>query len=80
MHVAGATLFALLGWRTNRFLGIALSVNVGLILIATVFLGWHYAVDGYAAIVGTVAIWWIVGAIIQRTTVPSPMVMAPTSL
>jgi hypothetical protein len=42
MHVSGATLFALLGWRTNRILGTALSVNVGLVLIATVFLGWHY--------------------------------------
>jgi len=74
MHVAGATLFALLGWRTSRFLGIALSVNVGLILLSTVFLGWHYAVDGYAAIAGTVAIWWIVGAILQRTAVPAPVV------
>lgn len=80
MHVAGATLFALLGWRTNRFLGIALSVNVGLILIATVFLGWHYAVDGYAAIVGTVAIWWIVGAIIQHTAAPLPMATASEAL
>ncbi len=67
MHVAGATLFALLGWRTNRFLGIALSINVVLILFATVFLGWHYAIDGYVSIVGTVVIWWTVGHIIRRT-------------
>lgn len=80
MHVAGATLFALLGWRTNRFLGISLSVNVGLILISTVFLGWHYAVDGYAAIIGTVAIWWIVGAIVQRTAGSSPVATATEAL
>jgi membrane-associated phospholipid phosphatase len=71
MHVAGAMLFALLGWRTNRFLGIALTINVALILMATVFLGWHYAVDGYASIVGTLVIWWAVGALIRRASAPS---------
>jgi hypothetical protein len=76
MHVAGATLFALLGWRTNRFLGIALSINVGLILIATVFLGWHYAIDGYVSIIGTVAIWCIVGAVLQRVVAPAEYVGA----
>jgi hypothetical protein len=30
--------------------------NAGLILIATVFLVWHYAIDGYVSIVGAVAI------------------------
>jgi hypothetical protein len=70
MHVAGATLFALLGWRTNRFLAVALSINVGLILIATVFLGWHYAVDGYISIIGSVAIWWIVGRILRWVVAP----------
>ena len=50
MHVAGAMLFALLGWRTHRLLGIVLSINVTLILIATVHLAWHYALDGYIAV------------------------------
>lgn len=66
MHVAGAMLFALLGWRTNRWLGILLSINVVLILCATVFLGWHYAVDGYASIIATPMIWWVVGVVIRR--------------
>jgi hypothetical protein len=56
-----------LGLRTNRFLGIALSINVFLILIATVFLGWHYAIDGYVSIVGTAAIWWVVGIGVRRS-------------
>lgn len=67
MHVAGATLFALLGWRTNRVLGIALTVNVVLVEIATVCLGWHYAIDGYVAMLGTLVIWWAVGAVVRRT-------------
>jgi PAP2 superfamily len=66
MHVAGALLFALLGWRTHRGLGILLSINVVLIMIATVHLGWHYAIDGYVAVLGTLAIWWAVGAVIVR--------------
>jgi hypothetical protein len=70
MHVAGAMLFALLGWRTNRWLGIALTINVALILMATVYLGWHYAIDGYASIVGTLVIWWVVGAVIRRAAAP----------
>jgi TRAP-type C4-dicarboxylate transport system permease small subunit len=66
MHVAGAMLFALLGWRTHRLLGILLSVNVALILVATVHLAWHYALDGYIAVLGTLAIWWATGAVIGR--------------
>lgn len=65
LHVAGATLFALLGWRTNRILGGVLTLNVVLVLVATVHLGWHYAIDGYAAILGTLAIWWVVGAVLR---------------
>ena len=65
LHVAGATLFALLGWRTNRILGSVLTLFVALVLVATVHLGWHYAVDGYAAILGTLAIWWTVGAVMR---------------
>lgn len=76
MHVAGAMLFALLGWRTNRFLGIALTINVVLILMATVFLGWHYAIDGYVSLVGTLVIWWVVGAVMRRAAVPSAALAA----
>ena len=73
MHVTGALLFALVGWRTNRPLGILLSVNVVLIMIATVHLGWHYAIDGYIAVLGTLAIWRVVGAIIDRVDPPQSL-------
>lgn len=33
------------------------------ILIGSVLLGWHFAVDGYAAIIGTLLIWWAAGRI-----------------
>jgi len=61
MHVSSAFLFALVGWRTHRRIGIELSTIAILITIGCVHLGWHYAVDAYAAIAGTWLIWWAVG-------------------
>lgn len=61
MHVSMALLFALLGWRKNRLFGIMFSVYVAIIMVGSVHLGWHYAIDGYAAILGTLLIWRFVG-------------------
>jgi PAP2 superfamily len=66
LHVGGATLFALLGCRTNKRSGIALSAYAVVIMIGSVHLGWHYAIDGYVAILGTLAIFWMVGAVLSR--------------
>jgi hypothetical protein len=66
IHVSVATLLALLGWRTHRALGLAMTVLAAVILVGSVHLGWHYAIDGYAAIVGTVIIWCGVGRMIRR--------------
>jgi membrane-associated phospholipid phosphatase len=61
VHVATATLMALFGWQYARRLGMALSVFAAIILLGSIHLGWHYAVDGYAAVLGTLLIWWAVG-------------------
>jgi hypothetical protein len=34
------------------------------ILIATVHLGWHYAIDGYVGILGTLLIWRLTGRLL----------------
>ena len=66
LHIAVATLVTLAAWRTNRAAGWAFGMFTGLILIGSIHLGWHYAVDGYAAIVGTVIVWWASGVLLRR--------------
>jgi len=62
MHVSMATLVALAAWRMNRLLGWIAIIHLVLIQIGSVHLGWHYATDGYLAIVITVWIWRRCGA------------------
>jgi len=66
MHVAIATLFALLGWRTSRRMGILLTAFVALIMLGSVHLGWHYALDGYVSVPCALLIWWGSGWITRR--------------
>lgn len=48
-------------WAGRVFFGFLM-----LILIGSVHLGWHYAVDGYVALIVTLAIWWLAGWIARR--------------
>jgi len=66
MHVAMATLFALVCWRTRRWLGIVMTIYAAVIVIGSVHLGWHYAVDSYAGVLGMLLIWWLVGRALDR--------------
>lgn len=66
MHVAMATLFALVARRIDPWLSAVFAGFALLILAASVHLGWHYALDGYASILATVAIWCGVGFCLRR--------------
>lgn len=56
-----------LGWCYSRRAGIALTLNAVVIMIGSVHLGWHYALDGYVGALGTVVVWWLVGQLLKRT-------------
>jgi hypothetical protein len=66
VHVAVAVLFALLGWRTARWLGWVLTSYACVILVGSIHLGWHYAVDGYVSIVGVLVLWAAAGMLLRR--------------
>jgi hypothetical protein len=65
MHNAMTTLFALLAWRMHRTAGILMVIFAGFILIGSVHLAWHYAVDSYAGILIGLLSWWIAGRLAQ---------------
>jgi hypothetical protein len=67
MHVAAAVLFALAGWRANRWLGLTLTLYAVLIQVGSVHLGWHYAIDGYFGAVVAWLVWLVVGWAVRRS-------------
>jgi|SRR5688572_4015801 len=66
LHVAISTLLALLCWRTHKLLGLVMTLYAIAIMIGSVHLGWHYAIDGYFGAVGSIVIWWAVGLGLRR--------------
>lgn len=66
LHVSMATLFALYARRIHSLLGAAFIAFAGVILLGSVHLGWHYAIDGYFSILATTAFWAAVGWVLNR--------------
>lgn len=61
LHVAIAVLQALLGWRLSRKLGLILTGYAVIVLLGSVHLAWHYAVDGYLSILLALVAWKLSG-------------------
>jgi hypothetical protein len=66
MHVSIAFLFVMFSWRVSFCLGIAATAYCIVIFLGSVHLGYHYAVDGYVAIVATLIIWVTAGLIVKK--------------
>ena len=60
MHLSMVTLFTLYGFRINIWVGAAFLTYAFVILLASVHLGWHYAIDGYFSIMATFLLWKLV--------------------
>ncbi len=72
MHVSIATLMALSARRIGRWFGRVMTVYAVIIMIGSVHLGWHYAVDGYLAFILTVIIWKLSDWVIERVQAEPP--------
>jgi len=57
VHAALPTLMVWAGWQRSPWLGLLMLAYLALIGLATVALGWHYAVDIYASIIATSLLW-----------------------
>lgn len=66
VHNAMAVLFAIAAFRANALLGMAMSLFALTIWIASVYLNWHYAVDGIAGGLGAAVLWYASGRLVDR--------------
>lgn len=66
MHLCISMTVTLFCLRLGRGLGILMGIFTGVMLIASVHLGWHYLVDGLAGIGLSIAIWNLSAALSRR--------------
>lgn len=71
MHVAMTFLMVMLSWQINSALGVVSLFFLIVIMVGSVHLGWHYAVDGYVSILLTFPIWHISGMAAKYCLTPS---------
>lgn len=68
LHIAMATLWAITSWYINKVLFVlAVLVLIG-VQFGSVYLGWHYAVDGYFSFLAVIALWILAKPISERLT------------
>jgi hypothetical protein len=66
VHVAVAALYVFVGFAVHRLLGWAFLALLLGTLVGSVHLAWHYALDGYVAIVAVAALWVASGPLTER--------------
>jgi hypothetical protein len=70
MHVALSFLFFLAVRQVSRPAGWFFGAFCFTIMVASIHLGYHYAMDGYVSIALVSAIWWLSGKIVPRLLGP----------
>lgn len=66
MHVASTTLMMIYARAYNRRFGQVMTVFALVIMLGSVLLAWHYAVDGYVGALVAFFCWWLSGKICRR--------------
>jgi membrane-associated phospholipid phosphatase len=66
MHIAIAFLLVLYVARFSRILGAIFLAYCAMMMISSVYLGWHYAIDGYVAISVTWLIWRLSEPLVKK--------------
>ena len=61
MHLSMATLMVLAARHIGRRTTILAWAYLVFLQLGSVYLGWHYAIDGYASTAATFTIWWALG-------------------
>ncbi len=61
LHISMGYFLVLVTWRYHWIFRVVSVVYLIVLLIGSVHLAWHYAIDGYVAILATHLIWWAVG-------------------
>ena len=79
IHVAVVTLQTLAAVSVSRILGMLAGCYALFILFGSVYLGWHYALDGYVSALFVCGTWYAVNAIQARRKAPA-VAMAPGGL
>lgn len=66
MHVSMATLMALATYSLKKWIGLVFWLYMIIIMIGSVHLGWHYALDGYVGALMTTGIWFSVAKLSKK--------------
>lgn len=72
LHVGVALLLFLLAKRFGRVPAWLTGGYLAVILIGSVHLGWHYAIDGYAGLLGAWVLWRFAGWLVKTVVPPAP--------
>jgi len=80
LHVTISVLLFLFARHHARWLAWAFGVNAAIIMVGSVHLGWHYAIDGYVGATMIAAVWWGLGLLYHETPAVSgsPVLAATT--
>ena len=65
MHVASTVMMTLYAFSVSRIWGGIMTVFATIILVGSVQLGWHYAIDGYVSIFLALGIYWLARRVIS---------------